>query len=134
MKEYTFSPSRKWRFDRAFLDAGLKVAFEIEGGVWQGQGHANPYRFEQDCEKYNIAQCYRTVIIRPPHTVDGPKAAAQVDLVWKWRQNGETVRRLHKEFVVTERQLCRLVAQLNFAPTVDVQALRWGEFIITYEA
>lgn len=78
--------------------------------------------------------CYRTVIIRPPHTVDGPKAAAQVDLVWKWQENGETVRRLHKEYIVNEHQLWRLVCVLKFAPTVDVQALRWGEFIIIYEA
>lgn len=79
---------------------------------------------------------YRTVTIRPPHTVDGPNAVAQVDLAWKWREEGETVRRLHKEFVVTERQLARLVGCLNFtgAPTVDTAALKWGEFIITYEA
>jgi len=57
VKEYTFSPTRKWRFDGAFLDAKpILIAFEIEGGVWQGQGHANPYRFEEDCEKYNTAQ------------------------------------------------------------------------------
>lgn len=56
VKEYTFSPVRKWRFDRAFIECDVKIAFEIEGGVWQGKGHANPYRFEEDCEKYNVAQ------------------------------------------------------------------------------
>lgn len=56
VKEYTFSPARKWRFDRAFIEGTIRIAFEIEGGVWMGQGHANPYRFEEDCEKYNVAQ------------------------------------------------------------------------------
>ena len=77
---------------------------------------------------------YRTVTVRPPHPIDEPTAAAQVELAWKWRENGETVRRLHKEYIVTERQLARLVGCLNFAPTVDVVALAHGEFIITYEA
>lgn len=52
-KEYVFHEGRKWRFDRA--DPLSQVAIEIEGGVWQGKGHANPYRFEEDCEKYNTA-------------------------------------------------------------------------------
>lgn len=53
VKEYVFHQGRKWRFDRA--DPASQVAIEIEGGVWQGKGHANPYRFEEDCEKYNAA-------------------------------------------------------------------------------
>ena len=61
-KEYTFNPSRKWRFDRAYPLA--QVAIEIEGGVWQGQGHANPYRFEEDCEKYNAAARWGWIVQR----------------------------------------------------------------------
>ncbi len=64
VKEYTFSPNRKWRFDRAFIEGPARIAFEIEGGVWQGQGHANPYRFEEDCEKYNVAQMNGWVVFR----------------------------------------------------------------------
>ena len=61
-KEYVFHVSRDWRFDRAYPLA--QVAIEIEGGVWQGQGHANPYRFEEDCEKYNAAARWGWIVQR----------------------------------------------------------------------
>lgn len=48
--EYEFHPTRKWRFDFAFLR--LKIAVEIEGGTWVGGRHLQPQAFEDDCEKY----------------------------------------------------------------------------------
>ena len=57
--EHRFHPTRKWRFDFAFI--GPQVAVEVEGGIWiggskQGQGsHARPIHFVKDMEKYNQA-------------------------------------------------------------------------------
>ncbi len=52
-REFKFSPSRKWRFDFAYPD--LKIAIEIEGGVWARGRHTRPQGFIDDCEKYNAA-------------------------------------------------------------------------------
>lgn len=52
-QEYKFHPVRKWRFDFAILSR--KIAFEIEGGIWNGGRHVNPIGFTKDCEKYNEA-------------------------------------------------------------------------------
>lgn len=48
-REHVFHPTRKWRFDYAFL--GPKLAVEIEG---QGR-HQTYVGFRGDCEKYNAA-------------------------------------------------------------------------------
>ena len=57
VKEFMFAKSlgRRWRFDRAYPQ--VKVAVELEGGIWMGkQGrHTNPKGFESDAEKYNAA-------------------------------------------------------------------------------
>lgn len=54
--EYCFSTSRKWRFDTAWPE--LKIAFEVEGGLWikGGGAHSRPENIERDIEKYNAAQ------------------------------------------------------------------------------
>jgi very-short-patch-repair endonuclease len=52
-REYFFSPKRKWRFDFAFPD--LKIAVEIEGGIWTGGAHTRGKHFESDAAKYNAA-------------------------------------------------------------------------------
>ena len=52
-REFKFHPKRKWRFDFAFPD--VKIAVEIEGGVWSGGRHTRAGGFTKDCEKYNAA-------------------------------------------------------------------------------
>lgn len=52
-KEYRFHPTRKWRFDLAFVKD--KVAIEIEGGVWTKGRHIRPSGYIKDMEKYNHA-------------------------------------------------------------------------------
>lgn len=51
--EYRFHPTRKWRFDVAFVD--YKVALEIEGAVWTGGRHTRGSGFVKDMEKYSNA-------------------------------------------------------------------------------
>lgn len=53
IREYRFHPTRKWRFDFAWLDK--KVACEVEGGVWSNGRHTRGSGFIDDCEKYNAA-------------------------------------------------------------------------------
>lgn len=52
-REFRFSPPRRWRFDFAWPD--LRVAVEIEGGIFSGGRHTRGKGFESDCEKYNAA-------------------------------------------------------------------------------
>lgn len=53
-KEYSFHPTRKWRFDFAYPD--LKIAFEYEGIFSVKSRHTSIKGFSNDCEKYNEAQ------------------------------------------------------------------------------
>jgi len=52
-REYRFHPSRKWRFDLAWV--APRVACEIEGGIWSGGRHIRGKGFENDAKKYNAA-------------------------------------------------------------------------------
>ncbi|MDR3328182.1 MAG: hypothetical protein LBT04_08750, partial [Prevotellaceae bacterium] len=51
VKEYTFHPTRKWRFDYAIPEH--KIAIEVEGGIWTGGRHTSSKGFLGDMEKYN---------------------------------------------------------------------------------
>jgi len=53
MREYRFAAPRRFAFDFAWPD--LRVAVEIEGGVWTGGRHTSGAGFTRDCEKYNLA-------------------------------------------------------------------------------
>jgi very-short-patch-repair endonuclease len=51
VREYAFSPTRAWRLDFAWPE--LKIAVEVEGGIWTGGRHTNASGFIKDLEKYN---------------------------------------------------------------------------------
>ncbi len=51
--EYSFCPTRKWRFDYAWPDR--QIAVEIEGGIWTRGAHVRGGHFMSDMEKYNEA-------------------------------------------------------------------------------
>jgi hypothetical protein len=55
---------RKWRFD--YVCERIKVAIEIEGGVWTRGAHLRPIHFISDCEKYNEAALLEITVIRLP--------------------------------------------------------------------
>jgi very-short-patch-repair endonuclease len=52
-REYKFHPSRRWRFDLAVPK--IKLAIEIEGGLWVMGRHTRAPGFLKDMEKYNQA-------------------------------------------------------------------------------
>lgn len=61
-KEFTFHPSRKWRFDYAWPKR--KVAVEVEGAVWVQGRHTRGSGYVKDMEKYNEAAILGWRLIR----------------------------------------------------------------------
>lgn len=49
VREYRFHPTRKWRFDLAWPE--LKLALEIDGGLYVNGGHSRGKAREGDYEK-----------------------------------------------------------------------------------
>ena len=62
VKEFRFHPTRKWRFDYAF--PSLRVAVEVDGGVWTGGRHINPAGYVNDMEKLNTAASMGWLVLR----------------------------------------------------------------------
>lgn len=53
VSEYRFDDTRKWRFDFAWPK--VKVAVEIDGGVFMGGRHTSGAGYTKDCYKLNRA-------------------------------------------------------------------------------
>lgn len=64
VREYQFHGLRKWRFDFAWPN--IKIAVEVEGGVWTGGRHTRGKGFIDDCEKYNQAALGGWMVLRFP--------------------------------------------------------------------
>lgn len=62
VKELRFHDKRRWRFDYAF--PALKVAVEVDGGVWSGGRHINPAGYINDMEKLNTAASMGWLVLR----------------------------------------------------------------------
>ena len=75
VRELRFHPERRWRFDLAW--PALRLAVEIEGGVFAGGRHARGVGFRADIEKYAEAMClgWRVLRILPEQVRDGTAAA-----------------------------------------------------------
>lgn len=61
-KEFRFHPVRKWRFDYAI--PSIRMAIEVEGGVWTGGRHTSSRGFLGDMEKYNEAALAGWCLVR----------------------------------------------------------------------
>jgi very-short-patch-repair endonuclease len=59
-----FHPTRRWRLD--FANPELKIAIEIEGGIFSGGRHVSPAGFIEDCRKYNEAALLGWMVLRVP--------------------------------------------------------------------
>ena len=74
--EFRFHPTRKWRFDWAFVDQ--KLAIEIDGGVFMEGGgrHSRGAGYRADCEKLAEAAILGWRVIRclPEQAEDGTVA------------------------------------------------------------
>lgn len=70
-REYRFHPIRQWRFDFAWPD--IKLAVEIEGGLYVQGRHARGAGIEKDAEKYAEAllEGWRVLRVSPKHVVSG---------------------------------------------------------------
>ena len=55
VKELQFHPRRKWRFDYALPEPLVKIAIEIEGGIFSGGRHTRGAGYQKDMHKYNAA-------------------------------------------------------------------------------
>ncbi len=69
--EYLFAEPRKFRFDFAW--PSVKVALEIEGGIYVQGRHSRGAGMEKDMEKYNLAAeaGWRVLRFSPKHVKDG---------------------------------------------------------------
>lgn len=61
-KEYAFMKGRGFLFDFAYPN--IKMAVEVEGGIWIGGRHTTGEGFTRDCIKYNNAECLGWHVIR----------------------------------------------------------------------
>lgn len=61
-KEYKFSPTLGFRFDYAWED--VKLAVEIDGGIYAKGRHIRPEGYTRDCEKLNFAQIAGWCVLR----------------------------------------------------------------------
>ncbi len=85
--EWMFHPTRKWRFDFAFI--GYRVAVEIEGwGRHQRMGG-----FKADCEKYNAAAILGWRVLR--YTTDQVKRGNAINDVLEIFRGMKTGREPH---------------------------------------
>lgn len=67
--EYKFHPTRQWAIDYAWPD--VKVALEIEGGVWTRGRHVRPIGYIKDMEKYNSMVLCGWLLLRfTPNNID----------------------------------------------------------------
>lgn len=62
VKEFKFHETRRWRFDYAMPD--LKIAIEIDGGVWVNGRHNRSAGFLGDLDKFNAAASLGWVVLK----------------------------------------------------------------------
>jgi hypothetical protein len=79
--EFRFHPSRRWRWDVAWVDE--RVALEFQGGVWTGGRHVRGKGFTADCEKFatGAALGWRVLPVTPSQVADG-SLFAWLDLIF----------------------------------------------------
>ena len=84
IREYRFSPPRRFRFD--FSWPASRVAVEVDGAIWTGGRHARGSGIESDCEKTSLAcsQGWRVLRVTPGQIKSG-LALGWIEAALKWR-------------------------------------------------
>lgn len=77
VREFRFWPGRRFRLDFAW--PALRVALEVEGGVWTGGRHTRGAGFERDALKYSEAAIRGWLVVRV--TTGMVKSGAALELV-----------------------------------------------------
>jgi hypothetical protein len=69
--EYRFAPPRRWRFDYCWPD--LKLALEVQGGIFTRGRHTRGAALLREHEKLNAAAAlgYRVLFVTPQQLQDG---------------------------------------------------------------
>ena len=80
VREHKFHPTRRWRFDLAFLES--KLAIEVEGGIWTYGRHNRAISFIKDMEKYNEACLLGWNLLR--FTTDMVKKGESIKIISKF--------------------------------------------------
>ena len=62
VREHRFHPDRLWRFDYAI--PSLRIAIEIDGGVWINGRHNRASGYLGDMEKFNAAATLGWVVLK----------------------------------------------------------------------
>lgn len=62
LQELRFDSVRKFKFDYGHWR--LKIAVEMEGGIYTGTGHTKTGTYLKDMQKYNMAQLRGWIILR----------------------------------------------------------------------
>lgn len=86
--EYRFDKKRRWRFDFAIEPATLKIAIELQGGIWSNGKHSRGIGYINDCDKHNAAieQGWLILSYTSHHLDDNPQeVVAQIERVIKLR-------------------------------------------------
>jgi very-short-patch-repair endonuclease len=82
--EYRFCPPRRWRFDFAW--PAVRIALEIEGGIWTGGRHVRGLGYTRDLEKYNAAHRLNWRVFRfTPRQIEDGSALAFLQTVEELR-------------------------------------------------
>lgn len=83
--EYQFDATgRKWKFDFAW--PALKIAVEVEGGVWANGRHNRGQGFINDTEKYNAAAAAGWRVLRyTSEAIESGAALRQIEFVLNLR-------------------------------------------------
>jgi hypothetical protein len=67
--ELRFDPDRDWRFDFTVSDPNpyIKIAIEVQGGIWTGGAHARGAGVQRDMQKYSTAasQGWLILLVQP---------------------------------------------------------------------
>ncbi len=88
VRELRFHPSRRWRFDFAWEE--VKLAVEIQGGVWLGKrgGHTSGAGYSRDREKHNEANLlgWRVLQFINRDVMNGSAVAFTIQALKKFRE------------------------------------------------